>query len=102
MLHGGKVFHDWVDGGHLMVSPAHPQSIMTNTCSSQWVCLRILVENLNTVIQVAIDSLVKHARVDVDRICNGLSDGGGAVRNMTYVYPQRVAKAAPSSAVPQF
>ncbi len=97
LLHGGKVFRDWVDGGQFDGFLLYPQSIMTNTCSSQW-GLPPYSQKIPIVIQV-IDSLVKYARVDVDRVfVDGLSDGGGAAWNMTYVYPQRVAKAAPSSA----
>ncbi|MFT3825513.1 MAG: T9SS type A sorting domain-containing protein [Chitinophagaceae bacterium] len=100
LLHGGKVFRDWVDGGQFDGFLLYPQSVMTSGCSSQWGDPNgnLSGSKIGIVLRI-VDSLVKYARVDIDRVfVDGLSDGGSAAWNMAYYYPQRVAKIAPSSA----
>ena len=49
-----------------------------------------------------LDSMGKYTRLDIDRVLvDGLSNGGVAAWSMTAVFPQRVAKSAPSAAASQ-
>src|SRR6201991_2182309 len=97
LLHGGRLFRDRVDNGTFDGFLLYPQLVVTDGCWSQWGSPPA-AGNIAVVIQI-IDSVAKYARADINKVLTtGLSDGGAAAWNMATVYPQRVAKAAPSAA----
>src|SRR6476661_3523382 len=88
LLHGGELFMNRVKTGQFdgfLVYPQNTGGFFGNTYYAP-------------MMQV-IDSLAKYCKLDIDRVfIDGLSAGGQAVFEMLMLYPQRVAKAAPSSA----
>ncbi|MFM9909916.1 MAG: fibronectin type III domain-containing protein [Chitinophagaceae bacterium] len=69
----------------------------TNGCFSDW-GIAGYASNYNAILAM-VDSMTKYVRLDEDRVfVDGLSNGGVATWSITAVFPQRVAKAAPSSA----
>lgn len=91
LLHGGQLFRDRVDNNEFDGFLFYPQ-VLTSNCSSSW-------PNANDLAVINImDSLVKYARMDIDRLfVDGLSDGGRNTWRFSLTYPTRVAMAAPSS-----
>src|SRR5215831_3175157 len=98
LLNGGQLFRDYVDQNKYDGFLFYPQVNVTDgSCSSAW-GVAPFSPYYNLVIAV-IDSLNKYQSVDVDKVfVDGLSNGGATAWSMTEVYPQRVAKVAPSSA----
>lgn len=97
LVHGGQTFRDMVDQGQFDGFLFYPQAQADAGCWGSWGAAPYS-PYYNAIIQV-VDSLAKYIRADVDKLLlTGLSDGGKADWYMTAVYPQRVAKAAISSA----
>ncbi|NML19337.1 T9SS type A sorting domain-containing protein [Pseudoflavitalea sp. G-6-1-2] len=96
LVHGGRSFLDKVNSGQFDGFLLYPQA-QSSTCWSDWGTAPY--SPYYGIILSVIDSLVKYARADIDRVLStGLSNGGAAAWSFTNKYPQRVAKAAPSAA----
>ena len=97
LVHGGKLFMDRVDNNQFDGFLLYPQiNAPDGSCWGEWGGLPSA--KFNTVITI-IDSLVKYARLDIDRVfVDGLSGGGVATWRMAEGYPTRIAAAAPTSA----
>ena len=88
LLHGGEFFKNQVNSGQFDGFLIYPQ----NTGGS-------FGDSYYQPTFGVIDSLAKYCKLDLDRIfIDGLSAGGQACFEVLLLYPQRVAKAAPSSA----
>ncbi len=98
MVHGGQRFRNAVEANQFDGFLLYPQCVVNdNNCWSDWGVAGYSV-NYNGVIAM-LDSMSKYIRADIDRVfVDGLSNGGVATWSMTAVFPQRVTKAAPSSA----
>ncbi|QEC40770.1 fibronectin type III domain-containing protein [Pseudobacter ginsenosidimutans] len=97
LVHGGKSFLDKVNSGKFDGFLIYPQVYSGANCWSDWGTAPYSYY-YDLVLRV-VDSLVKYARVDVDRLLStGLSNGGAATWSFACAYPQRVAKVAPSAA----
>jgi chitodextrinase/poly(3-hydroxybutyrate) depolymerase len=97
LVHGGRSFLDKVNSGKFDGFLLYPQAQAGNNCWSDWGTAPYSYY-YDLVLRV-IDSLVKYARVDVDKVVStGLSNGGAATWSFACAYPQRVAKVAPSAA----
>jgi poly(3-hydroxybutyrate) depolymerase len=93
---GGILFRDRVDNNQFDGILIYPQLVNYAACSGIWGSAD--VSNLNILISI-IDSVVKYARGDNDRlVINGLSGGGYGAWRMAAAFPQRVAKIIPSAA----
>jgi hypothetical protein len=94
---GGQVFRDAVDAGKFDGFLIYPElRSPDNSCWGEWGSSQSAQEN--TVITF-IDSLIKYARADIDRLfVDGLSGGGVATWRMAEYFPTRVAEIAPTSA----
>lgn len=74
----------------------YPQLVAREGCWDSWGTAP--TARLTNIIAM-VDSLGKYARLDIDRVfLDGLSGGGYGDWRMADIYPQRVAKIAPSSA----
>jgi len=88
LLHGGEFFKNQVNSGQFDGFLIYPQ----NTGGS-------FGDSYYQPTFGVIDSLAKYCKLDINRIfIDGLSAGGQACFEVLLLYPQRVAKAAPSSA----
>lgn len=98
LVHGGLTFRNRVENNQFDGFLLYPQVVVPTTgCWSDW-GMAGFAPNYNAIIAI-LDSLAKYERLDVDRVfADGLSNGGVATWSFTAVYPQRVTKAAPSSA----
>ncbi|HEU4607804.1 MAG TPA: hypothetical protein VFS31_06815, partial [Chitinophagaceae bacterium] len=97
LLHGGKLFRDRVDNNEFDGFLLYPQNLAGSNCWGTWGGAPF-THYYDDIIAM-IDSMAKYARADVNRVLTtGLSDGGAAAWGMMTAFPQRVAKAAPSSA----
>lgn len=97
LIHGGQRFRNVVESNQFDGFLLYPQAVTGNSCWSDWGVPPYSV--VYTAIIAMIDSMGKYARMDIDRIfVDGLSNGGVAAWGFTAVYPQRVAKSAPSAA----
>jgi pimeloyl-ACP methyl ester carboxylesterase len=96
LTHGGQLFRDYVDQNKFDGYLLYPQLVATdNGCWGEW---GVSYSKYNTIITI-IDSLVKYARLDIDRVfVDGLSGGGVACWRFAENYPTRIAKIAPTSA----
>lgn len=93
---GGKLFMDHVNSGRFDGFLIYPQIVAKQGCWDSWGTTA--TANLTSIVAM-IDSLVKYARLDVDRIIiDGLSGGGYGAWRFADIYPQRVTKIAPSAA----
>lgn len=91
LLHGGKLFMDRVDNNQFDGFLLYPQVVVSN-CSSSWPTTNDLP------VLAILDSLIRYARADIDRLfVDGLSDGGRNTWRFARTYPQRVASIAPSA-----
>lgn len=91
LLHGGKLFMDRVNNNQFDGFLLYPQVVVSN-CSSSWP-----TTNDIPVLRI-LDSLIKYARADIDRLfVDGLSDGGRTTWRFARTYPYRVASIAPSA-----
>lgn len=91
LLHGGKLFLDRVNNNQFDGFLIYPQAVVPN-CASSWPA-----SNDIAVLRI-LDSLIKYARADIDRLfVDGLSDGGRNTWRFARSYPQRVATIAPSA-----
>lgn len=97
LAHGGKLFMDRVDNNQYDGFLLYPQLQSKDAgCWGEWGALPSVESNL---IIMILDSLVKYARMDNDRVLvDGLSGGGAATWRMASNYPTRIAAAAPTSA----
>jgi poly(3-hydroxybutyrate) depolymerase len=96
LQHGGKLFSDAANGTQFDGFLVYPQLLARSGCWDAW---GSAPNNRLTIIISLIDSLVKYARLDVDRLfVNGLSGGGYGAWKMAAILPQRVATIAPSAA----
>jgi large repetitive protein len=97
LVHGGRLFMDRVDNNQFDGFLLYPQlNSADGSCWGEWGGLPSA--KYNTLITL-IDSLVKYARTDIDRIfVDGLSGGGAATWRLAEGYPTRIAKIAPTSA----
>ena len=96
LVHGGQTFRNRVENNTFDGFLLYPQVLAGSGCWSDWGVPP--ATPIYTAISAMIDSMGKHARLDVDRVfADGLSNGGVAAWAYTAVYPQRVAKAAPSA-----
>lgn len=97
LTHGGRFFNDKTEAGNFDGYLLYPQAVVTSGCWSNWG-----MEPWNPYYGLAlrvIDSLVKYARLDIDRLfVDGLSNGGMATWFMASYYPGRVATIAPAAA----
>ena len=91
LLHGGELFRDRVDNNLFDGFLFYPQ-VVVEDCASYW-------PTQNDVAVLAIlDSLIKYAKADIDRLfVDGLSDGGRTAWRFARAHPQRVSSIAPSS-----
>ncbi len=97
LVHGGQTFRNRVENNQFDGFLLYPQVLAGSGCWSDWGVPP--ATPIYTAISAMLDSMGKHARLDVDRvIVDGLSNGGVAAWAYTAVYPQRVTKAAPSAA----
>jgi dienelactone hydrolase len=97
LTHGGKLFKDRVDNNSYDGFLFYPQVNAGTSCSSTWGVAPY--SNYYNLVLRTLDSLVKYARMDNDRVfVDGLSNGGATAWSMTATYPQRVASVAPSAA----
>jgi chitodextrinase/dienelactone hydrolase len=97
LIYGANYFRGQVDDNKYDGFLLYPQIYTTNAgCfASSW-----STDHYFPLIISFIDSLVKYARVDIDRIvADGLSSGGVAAWKIAELYPQRIAATAPTSAV---
>ena len=96
LTHGGKLFRDYVDQNQFDGFLLYPQLVSAdNGCWGEWASG---YSRYNTIITI-IDSLIKYARLDIDRVfVDGLSGGGAACWRFVENYPTRIAKIAPTSA----
>jgi fibronectin type 3 domain-containing protein len=93
---GAGLFRDFVDKNVFDGFLLYPQMVNKDGCWGAWGATT--TANFSTVIAI-IDSLVKYARVDIDRVlCNGLSGGGYGAWRIADIFPQRIAKIIPSAA----
>lgn len=96
LVHGGKTFRDRVVNKQYDGFLIYPQ-LFDNNCWSDWGSAPFSVNY--KVVFAFLDSLIKYARADIDRVqVFGLSNGGGAAWSVTTAFPQRIAKSTPSSA----
>jgi len=97
LVHGGQTFRNRVENNTFDGFLLYPQVLAGDGCWSDWGVPP--ATPIYTAISAMLDSMNKYARLDVDRVfADGLSNGGVAAWAYTAVYPQRVAKAAPSAA----
>lgn len=97
LLIGGNDFRKLVDNNKFDGFLLYPQAVVNSGCWSDWGVAPYSFY-YSAIISV-IDSLAKYSRLDIDRVfVDGLSNGGAAAWSMTAIYPQRVARAAPSAA----
>ena len=95
--HGGQHFRNIVSNNQFDGFLLYPQMVIGSGCWAQWGAAPF--DPYYVTIFHMIDSIAKYARGDIDRVMTyGLSSGGGAAWSVTAVYPQRIAKAAPSAA----
>lgn len=93
---GGKLFMDGVNAGKFDGFLIYPQLIARSGCWDAWGSAA--TAKLTSVMSM-VDSLVKYARLDVDRvIINGLSGGGYGAWRFAAIMPMRIAKIIPSAA----
>jgi chitodextrinase/dienelactone hydrolase len=91
LLHGGQLFSERVDNNLFDGFLLYPQAVVPN-CANYW------SSTYDQAILAVLDSLIKYARADIDRLfVDGLSDGGRTTWRFARAYPQRVATIAPSS-----
>lgn len=97
LIHGGQRFRNIVEANQFDGFLIYPQAVAGSSCWSDWGVPPYSV--VYTAIIAMLDTMGRHARLDIDRIfVDGLSNGGVAAWGFTAVYPQRVAKSAPSAA----
>ena len=97
LAHGGQHFRNIVNNNQFDGFLLYPQVTVASGCWSDWGAAPF--SGWYSAIFHMIDSLAKYTRADIDRVmAYGLSSGGGAAWSATAVYPQRIAKAAPSAA----
>ena len=100
LVHGGQTFRNRVENNQFDGFLLYPQVVTGSGCWSDWGIAGYAV-NYNAIIAM-LDSMGKYTRLDIDRVLvDGLSNGGVAAWSMTAVFPQRVAKSAPSAAASQ-
>jgi chitodextrinase/pimeloyl-ACP methyl ester carboxylesterase len=97
LVHGGKLFMDRVDNNQFDGFLLYPQYVTTDgSCWGEWGGLPNARYNA---IMGILDSLIKYARLDIDRVfVDGLSGGGVASWRLAEGYPTRIARIAPTSA----
>ena len=97
LAHGGEHFRNLVANNQYDGFLLYPQITVSSGCWGDWGAAPF--SSWYPAIFNMIDSISKYARSDMDRVMvYGLSSGGGAAWSVTAVYPQRIAKAAPSAA----
>jgi large repetitive protein len=100
LVHGGQRFRNRVENNQFDGFLLYPQAVVGASCWSDW-GIAGYSSYYNAVVGI-LDSLGKYVRADVDRVLvDGLSNGGVAAWSFTAVFPQRVAKSAPSAAATQ-
>lgn len=97
LIYGAEYFRNQVDENNFDGFLLYPQIYTTNTgCyATSW-----NKEHYFPLLMNVLDSMVRYARLDIDRVLlTGLSSGGIAAWRFAEAYPDRVAALAPSSAI---
>lgn len=92
---GGKLFLDRVLKNEFDGFLLYPQLVVSEGCFAGWGSAAS--SNFTAIIAI-VDSLVKYAHADIDKLLiDGLSGGGYGTWRMADAYPKRVAKIIPSA-----
>jgi fibronectin type 3 domain-containing protein/poly(3-hydroxybutyrate) depolymerase len=95
LVYGGQQFKDRVDKGDFDGFVFFPQ-VNNNSCSFAW---GIPYSNYMSVLNKVLDSLVRHVRMDIDRVLvAGVSEGGSAAWGMITDNSKMIAGGMPSAA----